>query len=296
MALNLTQINLYLEKEKPITLAEIPSFGIEDLKKPEIYKRFIITIANPEYEVLPKIALPFIDSLNKLLVSLSRNYPDEPILEKYREIIRYLQFYHLYFQKLTIIKNLFENYLLFALKSEIDIKGQLQKLFIFYNYDMSDWVDVRELILRSLRENKEKIGEEKIKIKELEVVPIIKNWLLDYEPFRKEGRAIERANYVAKSENFKKLKEEEKKILMQVLEIYDYLQFDLNWYIAAVENRLIFLPKTTSKEIISKPSLTEMSSTLIKKPSETIEKKVEPPVKPPEPKSALEKKYWEEEK
>ena len=39
-----------------------------------------------------------------------------------------------------------------------------------------------------------------------------------------------------------------------------------------------------------------MSSTLIKKPSETIEKKVELPPKPSEPKSALEEKYLEEEK
>lgn len=287
MALDLTKINLYLEKEKSITPEEISSFKIDVLKKPETYQKFLITIANHQYEYEAKITLPFIDSLEKLLEKIAKTFPEEPVLEKYREIIRYLQFFHLYFQKHQIIKDLFENYFLFALKSGIDIKGQLHKLFVFYNYDMSGWTEIRDLILKSLRENKEKLGQEKIKMKEIEIIPLVKNWFLDYEPFRKEGRAIDRASYMAKSENFRKLKEEDRKILMQILEIYDYLQFDLNWFMAAAENRFIFLPpERIPIKRIPRPPLT----TLEKRP------KIKPSEKPAEPKSALEKKYIDEEK
>jgi len=291
MALDLTKINLYLEKEKPITLEEISFLKVEDLRKPEVYYRFLVALANPQYKVEAKIALPFIDSLEKNLGKIAKDFPEIEFLEKYQEIIRYLQFFHLYFQKTSVIRDLFENHLLFALKSGVDIKGQLKKSFIFYNYDLIGWTEMRDLIIKAIRENKEKIGAEKIKIKEIELIPIIKNWLLDYEPFRKEGRAIDRANYMAKSENFRRLPEEEKKLLMQVLEIYDYIQFDLNWFIAAAENKFIFLPPRITPKIPRPrmvPSRERLKVRSLTKPPK------EPLVKPPPP-SPFEKKYLEEE-
>lgn len=128
------------------------------------------------------------------------------------------------------IDELFKNYLFvgFNLKN-IDLKEKMGLRFLLYHDEATDGAE-RKQILRAIKENIEMIGKEKIQIVGEEKMdpPTVKNWLRDYElsfDQKKIRTTVEAVTYLNQSKNARKLLEEDRKKLLQVLSFYDALLF-----------------------------------------------------------------------
>lgn len=77
-----------------------------------------------------------------------------------------------------------------------------------------------------LKKNQELLGSKQIKIAGKEVAQTVQHWLEDYVGFvgKPDGQreALDRINFVNKSSNVKLLTEEERKILLKLLELFDW--------------------------------------------------------------------------
>jgi len=247
MAINPPNIYSWIFSEQRINFATINQLTVKDLENPQTYQRFLYTLADPEYQTNPSSIIAGINSLLILLKKypqFSQDFPE--INKKYLEIIIYLKFQSLAVQPSSIILDLFKNYLIFAIESQVEIKVKLESLFSWYHYAIIDWENLRILILKAFKENEEQIGGGKIKLQQEEREPTIKNWLNDYIIFsasNKDSKTLDRTVYLSQSANTQKMKPKEKEILIKALELYDYLDFDLRWDRAAGKNGLIFYQK-----------------------------------------------------
>jgi hypothetical protein len=247
MVLDLSNINYWTSQADKIEIKDIIKFSFLDLLNPDIYRRFLFTIADSQYQTDIGLVASYAVELNKLLNKYSDlSKENEEMYQKYQEIVEYLVFQSLPIQPRDIVFNLFKENLTFAILSQINIKDKLDHLFVTYNYAGFEWENIRTFIIKALRENEEKIGIEKIKINQEEREPMVKNWLSDYLLFsqtNKGAAALNRTTYLQRSTNVSKLNSGDKKNLTEILEIYDYLDLDLRWQIAAEKNGLIFIQK-----------------------------------------------------
>ena len=88
--------------------------------------------------------------------------------------------------------------------------------------------DLRELIYKALRNNEEKLGKDRIIIKgeEEPQLPLIKNWLFDYDRtigIEKHSN-IEKAQYISHNSNIARLSKPDKEKIHKLLRFYDEMK------------------------------------------------------------------------
>lgn len=146
-----------------------------------------------------------------------------------KEVEIILNFLSLSFLSDKEIFSLFESSVVFAIREELDVKKITELYLLLIVDDFNDSV-CRKEIVKSIRNNNELIGSEgkKINVGNLgEKYSSLKNWLVDYELFFsnvKEKGALQESIYISNSPNVRKLNIEDRKILLNVLKFYDFLQ------------------------------------------------------------------------
>lgn len=145
----------------------------------------------------------------------------------------HLRFEALPFQNSGEVKQLFKSKLLFALQDDIKLV-QVVSTYLLALADDYTGRQSRGEILQALKENEELFptpvaSAERSNQARLAVVTI-KGWLADYDGsggLGKQRGAFERAQYLSNSSTARKLSEYERKMLTEILELYDFLNFSV---------------------------------------------------------------------
>lgn len=212
-------------------LENISKLTMDDLRNPEVFSRLKELAAEIDTYGLLKEANYLLEYLIGLLNRNKELAQNEPRLFKdYQRLIVYLKFLTLISQSINEIEDLFRKHLLLALRKEVDLKECLRLLFLI-KLDEDTGYNIRRGIIKAVEANEEKIGKENLAggADRLPIYPYIKNWLRDYISFfpaEKEARGeLEQVTYLNQNKNFKKLNQEEKKILTGLIKLYDFLCF-----------------------------------------------------------------------
>ena len=170
----------------------------------------------------------------RLLKESKQQYPD--LLAKYQPLINLLKFVSLAARKDSEIIRLFEQGLLAALRARIDVKDKIQSRLILYGYFEPDDVQFVRNLIYALEHNEEVLGSQPLQIIEenRKLVPNSGNWLKDYNA-KSRGRSgsVGRAAYMSQSANVRRLMAQEQKVLLNILELYDFLRDFSNRLFAA---------------------------------------------------------------
>ncbi len=161
---------------------------------------------------------------------------DPELYQTYEKFVNLLKFVSLHGRKENELPALFEKHFLPALEAGVDIKAKLSLLFLIYDEIVGEGA-LAQRILNYLSRNEETLGRSPLQIvgETYSVRPVIGNWLVDYNQFinrnRKPGTlfarsgGVERAAYITQSQNVKHLSSEERRILLLLIELYDWLRF-----------------------------------------------------------------------
>lgn len=227
------------------SLAISPAFDlplIEDLPDPFPLEKletgeFLVIVKRSVSEAIRCDQVP--DALElivrlRLLKESKQQRPDLSV--KYQPLIDLLKFVSLAIRKDLEIIRLFEQGLLAALQAGIDVKDKIQsRLTVYGYYEPDDAQFVRNLIY-ALEHNEEVLGTQPLQIIEenRKLAPNLGNWLKDYNA-KSKGRSgsVGRAAYMSQSANARRLVAREQKVLLNVLELYDFLRDISNRLFAA---------------------------------------------------------------
>lgn len=216
------------EYQKLITIEDIKSFTVTDLKKEDVYNSIIYMAVDPLYTVEPGKAANLLFELENIINSDKSFLSVSPkIYNKYQNVLSYLKFNSLFLVPADEIEKLFEERILFAFEWELDLFQIINNLFNNFYYDVNTFNPVRKAMLRGMEKNKEKIGGVKIILDDKEEEQTIRNWIRDYNYFfelRERKITLDEVTYINRSENIRRLKSnKEKKILSQVIKVYNFL-------------------------------------------------------------------------
>jgi hypothetical protein len=122
--------------------------------------------------------------------------------------------------------------------SDFDLSERIAEVFLLARGFPVRIQDLREKLLHALEENLEVLGTSPLDVPGVgeNSSPTVRNWIKNYNQFAsassvipstpsKRG-ALERAAYVAKNDNVRTLTEDQKGILVRLLELYDWLRFE----------------------------------------------------------------------
>lgn len=179
----------------------------------------------------------FAQSMLEKLNQVADRIPSE-LFSKYLRLMRLLKLFSLkYLSDAEIEKFISEELLdVYVFRHSINIRDEIEKIFKA-NFDAPDIKEhYRNLLSRSLERNNQILGTTKIRIyvsgQEQEVVPTLKNWLADYtsdthvDPTTKIRGAYGQMNYLNHSPNVALLQKEERELLLEIIQLYDWIQFD----------------------------------------------------------------------
>jgi len=210
--------------------------------------------------------------LNKLITKSKDSY----ILDKYQPILDKLAWVYFGFLGKSDLKKLLESKLLLGINLEINFMDKISTLFYL---NVSNIVELRRILLDSLKNNLEHLGKDVLIIESREEIPAVKNWLIDYDEFidiEKGGENIDLVNYLNANDNVKKLNKQDRNILVKILEVYNYLRFGLSVQSEVKENNLlrkpVKLPGKESVKRVFKPSEIAEDIKPKKKQASAIEK------------------------
>jgi len=212
-------------------LKNISKMTLDDLRNPEVFSRLKELAEEIDIHGLLKEANYLLEYLVGLLDRNKEFTQSEPRLFKdYQSLIIYLKFFTLLSQPVSEIENLFRKNLFLGMQKKVDLKERLRLIFLV-TADDDTGSNIRQEVIKSMEANEEKIGKENLagQADRLPIYPYIKNWLRDYNAFfpaEKEIRGeLEQATYLSQNKNVKKLNQEEKEILTEIIKLYDYLRF-----------------------------------------------------------------------
>ncbi len=132
-----------------------------------------------------------------------------------------------------------ENLLLTLEVQDLEVRDKINDLLTLYLGFPDGQANFAKELLRVIEKNDEYLGTVWLKLKGREHPerPVVANWLIDYNQFSvslsKPGLGItkrggtERATYATQSENVRQLTADEKAILLRLLELYDWLRFEV---------------------------------------------------------------------
>ncbi len=175
----------------------------------------------------------FTEDLGELLIEIAKLERD-PIVAKNANLIEELKVYKCLllfvdFPTLSEEKQLwlFRNALVKALRVGIDVR---ERFIVKMNVlDPSLWAETAQPFVEAIIQNEERVGREGILIQgeASPTPPIIKNWLRDYNRIygMDKHEKIIMHQYMTESKNVARLNQEEKIVLLKVLELYESLKF-----------------------------------------------------------------------
>ncbi len=146
---------------------------------------------------------------------------------EYNDLIIRLKIVSIPLLRYEEVAELVQNYFIKALDDpDTDIEERIETRLMVLPEVIRD--DLREILYGALKENREKIGNKQIKVKdEIETKqPFVKNWLLDYDReigIEKQPN-IQRLNYINQNRNAKNLSEKERNQLHRLLHFYDEMK------------------------------------------------------------------------
>jgi len=146
---------------------------------------------------------------------------------EYNDLIIRLKIVSIPLLRYEEVAELVQNYFIKALDDpDTDIEERIETRLMVLPEVIRD--DLREILYGALKENREKIGNKQIKVKdEIETKqPFVKNWLLDYDReigIEKQPN-IQRLNYINQNRNAKNLSEKERDQLHRLLHFYDEMK------------------------------------------------------------------------
>ncbi len=156
-------------------------------------------------------------------------------LDDYKQIRILMAYVSLHMRKEEEIIQLFKQNILLGLESGLDIKVKLETLFSVYDSLIDESTILPFKLTDALEKNLEVIGSEPILLAGATdpVRPFVKNWLRLYRQFSdtltRPGKitrgSFERSSFAIKNEDVRKLKPEDRNILMRLFELYDWLRF-----------------------------------------------------------------------
>lgn len=175
---------------------------------------------------------------------------------------------------LKIRRNILSNNLVYALNRGVDVKNILRRVLDPYEVAFIPEENQRREFIYSLESNEEKLGKSLLMLKTGEKVqPTIKNWLANYNmhsPLTAERGAFHEINYLDSDLNTKTLSPQDREILRQVLNIYDWLLFP------PLTSRHVTVNE--ERQVSGTPYMNQQTATLSKETGEA--KQPEAPVPP----------------
>ncbi|GEM_PF-3215697 len=162
------------------------------------------------------------DYLNGLVKAIGR---DEELKQLYQEFTIKLGYFALPFRENSEVEELLKNNLLKTLKLGIEAGWSImQRVFYLYD-DALDWQERRKLI-NILNDNQETLPGPQLIIGNQSLRPALANWFKDYNytfdlSFPRAN--FEEVSYLQKSANARKLRPEDKNLLLEALKVYDDL-------------------------------------------------------------------------
>lgn len=168
--------------------------------------------------------------LTSILAKVPKTIETAAWRDRYETLISKIRWVAFPFLSETEVEKLFSTQIVEAIKNEYDIQG---KIYGYFRISLGDEVAIsskRRLIIESLKNNNENIGNKEIIISGIEgkFPSTLKNWIRDFEQssvIEKRVKRIAILEYLNLSVNLKGLSESNKEILRQVLEIYEDLRF-----------------------------------------------------------------------
>lgn len=168
----------------------------------------------------------YLAALRTQLATVQLDSRQSPLASAYEDVITYLEFSLLPLLDPKDQARLFRSHLLPGLAIDVDLKSQIELLFILYGFPAA--LAVRQRLLHALLDNEEVVGDAPLTVASsaTPLPPTIKNWLVDFLSFgsvRGLPGALEVANYLQQSANVRLLRPEQREQLRQVLNLYAFL-------------------------------------------------------------------------
>jgi len=233
-----------------LTLENVAEIKLEDLQKPgapEAVKRLADEVFD---ERVIGEAREVLRALEPLVLGL----PAESQRQGYQKTLLSLKLLALPHLSPKEIESLLKQHTLAAMRLNINMNDQLGLTFIVTIDDFTGGA-LRQIMIRALQQNGETLGHRPLTIlgEEKKPPPEVRYWLKDYES-RVGGQEVrteyEISRYLSESPNVSQLNEDERAMLTQLLEIYDFLRF----YMIRT-SRVIEAEKTLNQAWNSNPRL-----------------------------------------
>ncbi len=163
------------------------------------------------------------------------------LYEKYQKLIVLLKFECLSSRPFAEIENLIKNHLTDAIKAKIPIQEKFQDVLNVYD-DVREEGAIAESLANIMLRSFVTVGSNPLTIADKNVPPSIGNWLLDYDrntrkagPILETRGAIERITYINQNQTVRKLSNTDRKLLLIILELYDWLKYGTAFEEATVD-------------------------------------------------------------
>ena len=208
-------------------------FGFVDVrwvKKPVAFERLYATLLYLDEAHEWGLALQLAHRLQGLLSpSSDRTLLDVTDEERLQQIITLLKVAGVAVLRVRDVEEVFQSSTVMALRAGLDLASGMQAALISYGEpDLA--VNVSNTILRVIGLNAETIGETPLTVPESpeRIDPTVQNWLRVYNgsfPLNQERGPVERAHFLQRDANVKRLNNADREILTKLLETYDLLRF-----------------------------------------------------------------------
>lgn len=212
-----------------LEIEEIPNLTLEKLKKPQTMKEAHSLVLLLDEMREPYIALRLANKLTELVgKSKKTDQINSSLFQKYQDEIVLLRFISLIKLPNQEIEELFRTKLIFVLRSGINVFNLIKNYIVIFD-SAEIAVNFSNIVVKAMSHNDEVIGENKIFLESEErpVSPYLKNWLRNYNQNFKSGQAkgvLQESEYFASNKDVLRLSSKDRKIIEQVVKIYDFLR------------------------------------------------------------------------
>ncbi len=210
----------------PLDSADEPRQLPEPLTTEEAF-RIVLEQARSLTRAEPSELTLYLNALRTRLAESGLKQTNPALATAYDQVVRYLQFSSLASLSDAEVVALFRFHLLESLRTDVDLKTQLEMLFLFRSDDLL-LRTVRRQVLNAMSANEEPIGQGTIIIPELpgRQPSEVRFWILDfirYTTVVQRMTSLELATYLTESPNVRGLTPDEKNLLRQVFTLYLYI-------------------------------------------------------------------------
>ncbi|MFA6272389.1 MAG: hypothetical protein WC693_04800 [Patescibacteria group bacterium] len=240
----------------------IRQISAEDLKNEKIYERLFITFIDPQFGMELGDSSEMIFVLQNLIKGFQEQ--DPKLYLKYQDLVIYGMFRTMPVRGELEITWLLRNFLVKAFYWELPVEELFYNMMVFKGFPFDLLVVLRQRMIQSIRENKEKIGKMPIGgaynlddgLKQTKE-STVGNWLVDFEAFFNSSSLhspVEEVSYINQGKNVRNLAPAEKNLILKVIRVYDYLRFPTPLYTPTtghmVEEEIVDRVKPVSAETI----------------------------------------------